>query len=450
MDARDVHGTIGRHQLNDGLPLVVDLDGSHGVWLRDELTGREYLDAFSCFASWPIGYNHPALADPAFHRDLLRAASTKLTNSDLYSRDMAAFVEAFATRATPPGFPHHFWISGGSLAVENALKAAFDWKARRLGRTSYHDDVNDLVVLHLEHAFHGRSGYTLSLTNTGPVKIGLFPKFDWPRVPSPAVVLDDEGDVANDILAEERRACAAVVEAFDRHRDRVAAIIVEPMQSEGGDRHLRPAFLRALRRYADDEDALLIFDEVQTGFFGSGRAWLWQRLGVAPDVVAFGKKTQVCGIYASERIDLVEDNVFRVPGRINSTWGGNLADMARCRKIIEIVEHDRLEARTDVVGRHVVEGLRSIARDAGFISNVRGVGSLIAFTLPDPPARDSVLKELYDASVLALPCGPDSVRFRLPLIMDENEAEELLDRTERAIRRASARHEGAGEPVPAM
>jgi L-lysine 6-transaminase len=433
MDARDVHGTIGRFQLADGLPLVVDLERSHGVYLRDELTGDDFIDAFSCFAAWPIGFNHHRLKDPVFHEELLRAASTKLTNSDLYSRELARFVEAFATRVTPPGYDRHFWISGGSLAVENALKAAFDWKARRLGRHSYHDDVNDLVIMHLQHAFHGRSGYTLSLTNTGPEKIGLFPKFAWPRIPSPALEVDHHGRVTNDIEAEERHALHVADRAFARHADHIAAIIVEPMQSEGGDRHLRPAFLQALRDRADEHDALLIFDEVQTGFHASGRTWLWQELGVRPDLVAFGKKSQVCGVYASERIDEVPDNVFRTPGRINSTWGGNLVDMVRCRKIIEIVDAEDLNTRTTRVGDRMVRGLRRIAGDHPAVTNPRGVGSLIAFTLPDAAARDRVLAGLFEARVLALPCGPTSVRFRLPLIMTEPEADELLDRAEHAI-----------------
>jgi L-lysine 6-transaminase len=424
-----VHETLRRHQLADGFEIVFDLERSHGSWLRDARSGEEFLDAFTCFASWPIGYNHPRLHDPDFTAQLIAAARHKPANSDLYTTLMADFVEAFATRVTPPQFPYHFWVSGGSLAVENALKAAFDWKARKLGRRTLEANVNDLVVLHFRHAFHGRSGYCLSLTNTLIDKIGLFPKFDWPRVPSPFCVFDLNGSVANDVEAEEHRACAEIEAALLRHRGRVAAIIIEPIQGEGGDNHFRPEFLAQLRRYADEEEALLVFDEVQTGFFGTGRPWCWQRLGVEPDVVAFGKKTQVCGIYAGRRLDDVADHVFRLKSRINSTWGGDLTDMVRCRRFIDVIEEEKLAESITRMGDRTIAGLREIARDTGAFDNVRGAGSLVAFSFDDQPTRDGMLKALYAKRVLALPSGRASIRFRLPLTISAAEVDELCART---------------------
>src|SRR5262245_47193017 len=143
------------------------------------------------------------------------------------------------------------------------------------------------------------------------------------------------------------------------------------MQGEGGDNHFRPQFLARLRQYADEKDCLLLFDEVQTGFFGSGKPWMWQHHGVSPDVVAFGKKTQVCGLYAGPRVDEVADNVFRVPSRINSTWGGNLTDMVRARRLIEIIVAENLSANVLARGRDLVDGLRALASERGGISNVR-------------------------------------------------------------------------------
>jgi L-lysine 6-transaminase len=435
---RDVHKTLQRHQLADGLPLVADLRRSRGAWLYDARTESSFLDAFTCFASWPVGYNHPMLLEPEFLEELQRVAVNKLSNADLYTAEMASFVEAFATRVTPAGFPHHFWISGGALAVENALKTAFDWKARKLGRRSFEDDVNDLVILHFRQAFHGRSGYTMSLTNTVPDKVGLFPKFSWPRVHNPAIEFDLKGNVANDIEAEEGRARREIEEAFARHRGRVAAIIIEPMQGEGGDNHFRPEFFAALRGYADAEEALLIFDEVQTGFFGTGKPWMWQHHGVRPDVVAFGKKTQVCGIYASERVDEVADNVFKMKSRINSTWGANLVDMVRCRRFIEIIEAEGLAENITQRGRQMLQGLRELAAGGAFTSP-RGLGSLLAVTLPEVGHRDRLLKALFEQKVLALPCGRSSIRFRLPLVIEGGEVDELLARLAACLPGSSGR-----------
>ena len=431
--ATSVHEVLRRHQLVDGYDVVLDLERSHGAWLYDARTESEFLDCFTCFASWPVGYNHPMLQTPEFLAKVRAVATANPANSDLYTREMAGFVEAFATRATPSGFPYHFWVAGGALAVENALKTAFDWKARKLGRTDFGADVNDLVILHLRDAFHGRSGYTLSLTNTVPDKIGLFPKFDWPRVHNPTIEFGPDGEVANDIAAEEARACAEIEAAFAQHGDRIAAILLEPLQGEGGDNHFRPEFLRALRDYADSREALLIYDEVQTGFWGSGKPWLWQHHDVAPDIVAFGKKTQVCGIYCSERIDEVADNVFQMSGRINSTFGGNLMDMVRCHRFLDIIEAEGLGENAAVRGAELLAGLRALARETGGFSNVRGVGSLIAFTLPAAAERDALMASLAAQKVMALKSGSSSIRFRLPLVISADEIVELLSRVRAAL-----------------
>jgi L-lysine 6-transaminase len=428
-DPQAVHSTLKKFQLADGLPLVMDLERSHGVFLFDSRSGREYLDLFTCFASWPIGYNHPRMSEPAFERDLMLAAKTKVANSDLYTTQMADFVEAFSTRVTPPEYMHHFWVAGGALAVENALKVAFDWKAHKIGLENAKDG-RDLCVLHFKGAFHGRSGYTMSLTNSDPRKIALFPKFDWPRVSTPAIEFDLEGGIANDVAALEQKALAEIAAAFAARPAQIACILIEPLQGEGGDNHFRSEFLAALRKVADENEALLVFDEVQTGFYGSGRTWLWQHHGVAPDIVCFGKKTQVCGIYANGRVDDVPENVFHSPSRINSTWGGNLVDMVRCRQFIEIIEDEELARNAALRGAELVAGLRQVAKERGQIHNVRGIGSLAAFTLESPAARDKMLKDLFAKQLLALASGPRAIRFRLPLVISSAEVGEVLARVE--------------------
>ena len=429
----DVHTTLSRHQLADGFPFVLDLERSHGVFLVDAVTGREYLDCFTSFASWPLGYDHPRMREQGFRDELLAAALVNPANSDLYTTSMAEFVDLFATKVTGPDYPHHFWIAGGGLAIENALKTAFDWKARKLGRTNMEDDVSDLVVLHFEQAFHGRTGYTMSLTNTVPDKVGLFPKFDWPRVHNPAVKYGLDGAVENDIAAEEARACAEIEAAFAKHGKHIAAILIEPIQGEGGDNHFRPEFMAKLRAYADENEALLIFDEVQTGFYGTGKPWMFQNLGTQPDVVAFGKKTQVCGIFANRRVEEVTDNVFEKPSRINSTWGGSLVDMVRAKRFIEIIEQDNLAENIAERGCQVLGALRTIARESGAFTNVRGMGSWMAFTLEGAAQRDALIGSLREQGLLVLAAGPQSIRLRMPLILSESEANLLAERVDAAL-----------------
>ena len=205
------------------------------------------------------------------------------------------------------------------------------------------------------------------------------------------------------------------------------------MQGEGGDNHFRTNFFKILRNYADQNEALLIYDEVQTGFWGSGKPWLWQHHGVAPDIAAFGKKTQVCGIYASNRIDEVKDNVFSLSSRINSTWGGNLVDMVRSKRFIDIIRSENLGENISNQGQKFISGLRNIAASHNQITNVRGVGSLIAFTLPDGTIRDTMINNLLKNNILALKSGPTSIRFRLPLIISEEEVSTALERIEASI-----------------
>ena len=188
-----------------------------------------------------------------------------------------------------------------------------------------------------------------------------------------------------------------------------------------------------MRDYADSREALLIYDEVQTGFWGSGKPWLWQHHDVAPDIVAFGKKTQVCGIYCSERIDEVADNVFQMSGRINSTFGGNLTDMVRCHRFLDIIEAEGLGENAAVRGAELLAGLRALARETGSFSNVRGVGSLIAFTLPAAAERDALMASLAAQKVMALKSGSSSIRFRLPLVIAADEIVELLSRVRAAL-----------------
>ena len=297
---------------------------------------------------------------------------------------MARFVDTFARVLGDPALPHLFFVDGGALAVENALKVAFDWKSR-LNEARGLDPELGTKVLHLRGAFHGRSGYTLSLTNTDPNKVARFPKFDWPRIDAPYLRPAPNMDA---LEAESLRQARAAFEA-DPHD--IACFIAEPIQGEGGDRHFRPQFFAAMRELCDEFDALLIFDEVQTGCGITGTAWAYQQLGVTPDVVAFGKKTQVCGVMAGGRVDEVADNVFAVSSRINSTWGGNLVDMVRSRRILEVIEADGLFDRAAENGRYLLDRLEELAAEfPGLVLDVRGRGLMCAFSMPSAAQRDAV------------------------------------------------------------
>ncbi|TMS52618.1 L-lysine 6-transaminase [Mycobacterium sp. DBP42] len=428
MTPERVRAVLARSILTDGFDFVLDLERSRGPYLVDARSGERFLDMFTFFASAALGMNHPALAGEAFRAELAQAAVNKPSNSDIYSVPMARFVDTFRRVLGDPDLPHLFFVDGGALAVENALKVAFDWKSRHNEARGI-DPALGTKVLHLRGAFHGRSGYTMSLTNTDPVKVARFPKFDWPRIDAP--YLRPDTDIAA-LEADSLRAARAV---FEAHPHDIACFIAEPIQGEGGDRHLRPEFFAAMRTLCDEFDALFIFDEVQTGCGITGTAWAYQQLGVSPDVVAFGKKTQVCGVMAGGKVDDVADNVFTVSSRINSTWGGNLVDMVRSRRILEVIEAENLFRNAAMTGDYLLGQLRLLATDfPGTVLDPRGRGLMCAFSLPTTAARDQLVRRLWDRHVIMLPSGTDSVRFRPALTVTREQIDECLAAVRDALR----------------
>ena len=407
----DVFETLQRHILVDGFHLVMDLEKSHGSWIVDARDGKKYLDFYTFFATAPLGHNHPELNSPGFRARLGSIAVNKPANSDIYTTAYAEWVEAFATHARPEYLPHLFWVDGGALAVENALKAAFDWKVRK--NLAKGTGEKGSKVIHFKEAFHGRSGYTMSLTNTAdPRKFQYYPKFDWPRIPNPKITFPLNEENLASVEAAELGAIQAIEAAVALDPDEIACLIIEPIQGEGGDNHFRPEFLMELRRLADAHDFLLIFDEVQSGFGATGKWWAHQHFGVQPDIIAFGKKTQCCGIAAGRRLDEV-DSVFKVPSRINSTWGGNLVDMVRGTRIIEVMVEEQLLDHCATQGKRLLNGLNEIAADfPEFTSNPRGKGMFCALDTTSSELRDRIVSRSQELGMMILTSGTHGLRFR--------------------------------------
>ncbi|HEY0895939.1 MAG TPA: L-lysine 6-transaminase [Sphingobacteriaceae bacterium] len=432
----NVRETLSKHILADGYDLTFDMEKSNGVHIYDSKYNRTLLDFFTCFASVPLGYNHPKMVeDEEFRKNLMLAALTNPSNSDIYTTQYAQFVETFSRVGIPDYLPHAFFIAGGSLAIENALKTAMDWKVQKNFQKG-HTREKGFKVIHFEQAFHGRSGYTLSLTNTLPDKTKWFARFDWPRGSVPKIRFPFTDAGYEDLLQREALSIAQIKQAFEDNKDDICAILIEPIQSEGGDNHVRPEFLEQLRSLADENECMLIYDEVQTGVGLTGKFWCHQHFGekARPDIMAFGKKMQICGILAGPKVDEIETNVFNVPSRINSTWGGNLVDMVRSSRIMEIIEEDNLVGNAEVVGNYLQESLLKIAEKNDVVSNVRGRGLLTAFDFPNKEIRDKFVAKGMEHNVMFLGCGSQTIRFRPALIMEQQHIDQGLDVMEKIIR----------------
>ncbi len=437
MKPSDVHATIAKHLPAGSEPIVVDIEGSHGPYLRDAITGKEYIDFFTYFASAPVSHNHPKMHDSAFIEKMLSVAITKPSSSDFFTTYMAEFVETFAKYVMPTSMQKLFLVGGGALAVENALKVAFDWKVRRnfatiskppKGRMHRIDGLGSKVI-HFREAFHGRSGYTVSMTNTHDERKYLyFPKFEWPRVLNPKLRFPVTDQVLSEVKRAEEIAITQIEFALQQFPGDIAALIIEPIQGEGGDNHFRPEFFKELRRLADEHEFLLIMDEVQSGMGITGKMWAVEHMGIEPDIIVFGKKSQVCGFIAGDRIDDVDKNVFVEESRINSTWGGDLTDMVRSQRFIEIMHEEKLVEHTAKMGERLIAGLHTVAeKSKGFMDNVRGRGMMVAFDTPDSEARDGLLERMKENGVYALSCGPRSVRFRGMLDTPADVIDKALD-----------------------
>lgn len=427
-----VMDVLKRRILVDGFDIVIDFDRSHGSYIVDARNGRKYLDFYTFFGSSALGMNHPSLNSEEFKDYVFKAAVHKVANSDIYTQYYADFVDALSRIATPEYFKHFFFIDGGALAVENALKISFDWKVRK--NIASGKSALGTKIIHFREAFHGRTGYTLSLTNTAdPRKTMYFPKFDWPRITNPKITFPLEEHLREVEEAEER--AKKEIEATLKDRDDMAAVIIEPVQGEGGDNHFRREFFQYLRRVCDENDVLLIFDEVQSGGGITGRMWAHEHFGVAPDLMAFGKKLQVCGVMATKRVDEVEKNCFVESSRINSTWGGNLTDMARGTRILEIIKEDDLLNNASRMGKELQKTLAELQKDFPVISNARGLGLMCAFDLPDGGTRDRLRNLAFEEGLLILACGVKSIRFRPILCITEEEINDLDNRMRKVLKR---------------
>ncbi len=436
-DAAGVLKSLEEHVLLDGFKIVIDLEKSRGSYLYNEVNDQRLIDLYGFFGSNPIGFNHPHFESPEVKADLLRAAQIKIANSDVYSEAYAEFVETFVRVAGLPPLERYLFIEGGALAIENTLKAAMDWKVRKNMAAGRGERGTE--ILHFRQAFHGRSGYTMSLTNTDPRKTDLFAKFNWPRVSNPHIDFSlPEAEQEDAVIAREKKSEQEIMQFIKERGVDIAAIIIEPIQGEGGDNHFRGEWLRTLRRICDENEMLLIFDEVQTGMGTTGRNWCGEHFGVKPDLMAFGKKVQVCGVMAGPRLDEVPDNAFRLPSRLNSTWGGNFTDMVRSTHYLRVIEEENLVANAGKVGAHFLESLQALEREEPIVTAVRGRGLFIAFDLPDPKTRDEFWKGLFDRGALVLKSGERAIRFRPALDISTevvDEAMELLRQQCKAMRK---------------
>ena len=429
----NVQNVLKKYMLVDGFDITLDLQNSQVPYIIDSKHNNSLLDFFTFVSSNPLGMNHPKLCTEEFIYKIGKVAVNKPSLSDVYPIEQAEFVDTFFKITVPEYFKYAFFIEGGTLAVENAIKAAFDWKVQKNIEKGYKEEKGHQII-HFFQAFHGRSGYSLSMTNTDPVKIYYFPKFKWPRILNPKITFPLDEKNLEKVIKDEEEAIRQIKNAIRENKDDIAGIIIEPIQGEGGDNHFRKEFFEQLRIICDENEIMLIFDEVQTGIGLTGKWWAHEHF-IKPDILAFGKKTQVCGILSTNRIDEVEQNVFKKPSRINSTWGGNIVDMFRFKKILEIIKEDELIDNCDKTGAYLQDKIINLVNNyPSKLSNGRGMGLFCAFDCTDVDLRNKIILKAYENGLMILGCGEKTIRFRPPLCINKTHIDEGIEILEKVIK----------------
>jgi 4-aminobutyrate aminotransferase/(S)-3-amino-2-methylpropionate transaminase len=418
--------------------VMMDDRSSDGVWLHD-VDGNVFLDLFANFALGALGYNHPALLEAARSPAFVAAAANPTSTPFVTTPEWIGFVETMATHA-PRGMSRIYCVDGGGEGVESALKAAFirHGERRRVaaGRPANPLELSpeeqcavmdnagsDAVVVSFSGAFHGRGIGPLTATHSKLIHKADLPAFDWPTAIFPANRWPLARH-AEENAALEAKCLAGLAELLDRHAGRVAAILVEPIQSEGGDRHASPAFFRGVQQLARQAGAAFVLDEVQTGMGMSGTLWAHEQLDLPepPDMVCFGKKMQMGGFFAGPDYDIAQF------GRMYQTRNGDRARALLALATLETIGRDDLLANVRDTGAYFLARLEELAaRHPALLTEPRGRGFLLAFDLPTPAARDDFNARALRRGVFASYTGMRSVRLRPHLVTTKAHVDEAMD-----------------------
>ena len=403
--------------------ITIDVAKSHGAYLYDAHRQELVLDLFGMYSSLPLGYNHPIFETPAFRQEILEAASVKIPNNEIATAAAEAFLEAFSGHPSMQPFSFFHFTCTGSLAVEAALKAARDFRGSRRPR-----------VIAFKDSFHGINGYGGFVSDRfGNVRTRLdgFPGPYAELYENPVVRYRNGAPWVDE--ARRDRVLGQVGDALRADVERnIVAVLVEPIQCTAGDQAMDTRFLVGLRELCTAHEVPLVFDEVQTGFGGTGTMWYFEQCGVSPDIVAFGKKSQVSGIMVREPFGAI----FRAPSRLEVTWDGDVLDMIRCRYILEAYQRFNILDNVRVRGPELAQGLRELPP----LRNVRQAGLLIAFDFDGSEERDAYVRTMREHQAIMLPTQTHTVRWRPNLALTPEEARAALTKTSQALDTLYAHH----------
>ena len=369
--------------------IKIDFEKSKGSYVFDKNTNRPYLDFMGMYSSLPIGYNHP-IFDDSFFEEIKNVSKLKIVNCEILSDEYKSFFDSFKSFTAKQGYSNYAFTCTGALANEAAIKTAMWYKGPR----------PDGYILSIKNSFHGINSIGNIITTRFQgidIRQGMLPGLDtWP--------------MTNDIESAIRH--------IEQSDDRLQGIIIEPIQATYGDNYLEKDLLLDLRDTCTTYDIPLIFDEVQTGFGASGKVWYCDHLGIEPDIITFGKKSQVSGIMVKD----THAKVFEVPKRLSVTFDGDLIDMIRCKYIIKAIQENDLLKNALEMGKYLANKLSKFKQ----IKNIRQTGLLLAFDFETKLERDLFYKNLHQDGMICNPTKDLSIRLRPNLNVSKEEIDDAI------------------------
>lgn len=436
--------SLDKIQQTGSIKMFVDYEKSIGNYMVDA-DGNAFLDIITQISSIPLGYNHPAMIQALYDKNNAAEFINRPCLGFLPPKQFLDRINNALLSVAPKGLTEVQTMACGSCSVENALKAAFiayrDYQ--RGGKPFTEEELKSTLVnkepgspslsaMSFNGGFHGRTLGALSCTHSKAIHKLDVPAFDWPVADFPRYKYPLEDNNTENSKIDQ--ACLDKIEQLIedyKHKAPVAALIVEPIQAEGGDHHGSPSFFKGLRRICTKHHISFICDEVQTGCGPTGKFWAHEHwnLDDAPDFVTFSKKMLLGGYFYKP--SLRPKQAYRV----FNTWMGDPAKLILLEKVIDVIKKDHLIKNIESVGKRLLNGLNELAaNNKSIVTNPRGVGTFCAIDFKDSDTRDKAIEKLSLKGVYSGGCGANALRVRTTLVFGDKHTDILLDKLNQVVK----------------